>query len=242
MLTARHHEGFALWPSNYGDFNTKNYFGGVDLVKPFVESCNKYGLKVGLYYSPPDWYRERKYKNFNCGRPYYDMYHHPVDELPKKPENYYDEEAAYVGGQIRELLTNYGRVDIIWFDGTIPKREEAITVEEIRELQPGIIVCPRMHKRGDFETYESEQFPEKKPNVPWECNTTWTEFSWGYNEDAMPTYRTAEWAFEKYKKVVEWGGNLLLNVTPDKDGQLPPIAYERLAELKRLIDNWKAQK
>lgn len=239
VLTARHHEGFALWPSNYGDFNTKNYFGGVDLVRPFVDACNKYGLKVGLYYSPPDWYRERKYKNFNCGRPYYDIYHHPVHELPKKPDGWNEEEAKYVGGQVRELLTKYGKIDIIWFDGTISLRDEAISIDEIRALQPGIVINPRMHKKGDFEVYESADFLEKKPGVPWECNTTWTEFSWGYNEDALPTYRTAQWAVDKYDKVMAWGGNLLLNVTPDKDGQLPQIAYERIAEMKIILDKRK---
>lgn len=64
VLTCRHHEGFALWPSQYGHFSTKNYLGGRDLVKPFVAACRKYGLKVGLYYSVPDWYFDRDYFNF----------------------------------------------------------------------------------------------------------------------------------------------------------------------------------
>ena len=64
VLTARHHEGFALWPSKFGDFNTKNYMGGRDLVKDYVEACRKNGLKVGLYYSPPDWHFDRDYMDF----------------------------------------------------------------------------------------------------------------------------------------------------------------------------------
>src|SRR4051794_28637639 len=59
VLTARHHEGFALWPSEYGDFSTKNYMGGRDLIKDYVEACRRNGLKVGLYYSPPDWHFDR---------------------------------------------------------------------------------------------------------------------------------------------------------------------------------------
>ena len=64
VLTARHHDGFAMWPSAFGEFSTKNYMGGRDLVKPFVEACRKNGLKVGLYYSPPNWHFERDFKNF----------------------------------------------------------------------------------------------------------------------------------------------------------------------------------
>ena len=64
VLTTRHHEGFALWPSAYGDFDTRNFMGGRDLIKPYVEACRRYGVKVGFYYSPPDWYFDRDYMNF----------------------------------------------------------------------------------------------------------------------------------------------------------------------------------
>src|SRR6185437_7493325 len=67
VLTTRHHEGFALWPSDYGHFNTKNYMGGRDLVKPYVEACRKHGMKVGIYYSPPNWHFEKDFKNFMYG-------------------------------------------------------------------------------------------------------------------------------------------------------------------------------
>ena len=64
VLRTRHHDGFALWPSKFGDFNTKNYMGGRDIVKEYVTACRKYGLKVGLYYSGPDWYFNREFQNF----------------------------------------------------------------------------------------------------------------------------------------------------------------------------------
>lgn len=242
VLTARHHEGFALWPSKYGNFNTKNYMGGIDLVKRFVESCHKYGLRVGLYYSPPDWYRNQKYMSFHYNsrtslypdRPHYDIYHHEIPELPKKPDNWEMEEAEYVSGQIRELLTGYGKIDILWFDGSIPLYENAISIDEIRELQPSIVVTSRMHRQGDFLEYELS-FPEEMPKLPWEYGATWTEFNWGYCEQCLDTYRSAEWAVDLYCRVREWNGNLLLNVTPDKEGNLPEISYEQYRRMEKLM-------
>jgi alpha-L-fucosidase len=68
VLTTRHHEGFALWPSHYGDFNTKNFMGGRDLLKDYVAACRRNGIKVGFYYSPPDWYFDREFMNFTASR------------------------------------------------------------------------------------------------------------------------------------------------------------------------------
>lgn len=242
VLTTRHHEGFALWPSDYGDFNTKNYHGGADFVRMFVDACRKYDIKAGLYYSPPDWYHNRNYMSFYYGgenpnfpdRPYFDFHHHPIEKLPEKPEGWELREAEYVSGQIRELLKRYGKIDILWFDGSIPMYDKAITMDEIRQLQPSIVMTSRMNRRGDFQVFE-RSLPERKPDLPWEHCTTWTEFCWGYCEQCLHTYRTAQWAVDLYDKVCFWGGNLLLNVAPDNFCELPEISYKTYADMKELL-------
>lgn len=243
VLTTRHHEGFALWPSEYGDFNTKKYHGGKDFVQDYVNACRKYGLKVGLYYSPPDWYRNRNYMSFNYqsrtadfpDRPHFDIYHHPIEKLPEKPEGWDLREAEYVAGQVRELLTRYGKIDVLWFDGSIPRVDKSITIEEIRELQPSIIVNKRMHGKGDFLEHELS-FPDGPLGCPWEYCTTWTEFDWGYSEECLATHRSARWGADLYKTVCEWGGNLLLNVGPDNNGEVPEITYRTMYEMKKLLE------
>lgn len=242
VLTTRHHEGFALWPSDYGSFNTKKYHKGADFVQKFVDSCHKNGLRVGLYYSPPDWYRNQRYMSFHYqsrseefpDRPHYDINHHPINELPQKPADWELEEAEYVRNQVRELLTRYGKIDILWFDGSIPLYDKSITIDEIRRLQPSIVMTPRMHGMGDYMEYELS-FPESKPDFPWEYGTTWTEFNWGYCEQCLHTHRSARWALNLYKQVREWDGNLLLNVGPDNNCRLPDVSYKTLNELKALL-------
>src|SRR3954466_6227653 len=125
VLTAKHHEGFALWPSAYGDFNTKNYIGGPDLIKEYVEACRRNGLKVGLYYSPPDWHFDRDYMSFLYGgakklNPELPSLDGDLKPRTGKPsgEDVKKHEAAFaelVKGQVEELLTNYGKIDLLWF-------------------------------------------------------------------------------------------------------------------------------
>ena len=160
VLTTRHHEGFALWPSAYGNFSTKNYMGGKDLIKPFVDACRKYGLKAGLYYSPPNWYFDRDYMSFIYGKAYKSNPDLPkvdgnlnprtIVKSPEEIKKHQEEYAAMVKGQVEELLTRYGKIDLLWFDGKppIPNGNNVITQEEIRKLQPGIVINPRLHGKG----------------------------------------------------------------------------------------------
>ncbi|HXU81926.1 MAG TPA: alpha-L-fucosidase, partial [Polyangia bacterium] len=190
VLTTRHHEGFAMWPTAYGDFDTRKHMGGRDLVKPYVEACRKNGLKVGFYYSPPNWYFDRDYLDFSR-KPGHkvplDADHKPrtgtksAEELAKHKAEY----IALVRGQIEELLTRYGKIDLLWFDGKVPNAsgDEVITQERIRELQPGIVINPRLHGHGDFKTYE-RQLKTTEVAKGWAeyCNT-WTNY-WPHVNDA----------------------------------------------------------
>lgn len=233
VLTARHHDGFALWPSKYGDFNTKNYMGGRDLVKEYVAACRKYGLKVGIYYSGPDWYFNRDFQNF--------LYYGLVADFPNilpsldanlqprtaektatEKQEHYEKVAAYLTGQIEELLTNYGKIDIIWFDGgpSIPKdnsaRKQVISMERIHQLQPGIVVSPRFYGYGDYKTLEGDGA------LPKTVQNDWTELcaiaatrGWGYvgAPAKSPVYSLNQLVVCRANNT-----NLLLNYGPDKNG------------------------
>lgn len=231
VLTTRHHDGYALWPSKYGDFSTRNYLGGRDLVAPFVQACRRNGMKVGLYYSPPDWHYNRNYMSFRYGNKPggpLGLDHEPVT-LPSKPEGWDEKYRAYIKGQVEELLTRYGKIDLIWFDGG----PDAISIERIRELQPGIVINPRMHGHGDFLTPEWD-FPKERPQGWWENCASWLG-GWGYRKAVH--YQSAGWMLERLTKVRSWGGNLLINVAPGPDGTLPDEAYQRMEEVRRWMEH-----
>lgn len=243
VLTTRHHEGFAMWPSAYGDFSTKNYLGGKDLVKPFIDACRKYGLKVGLYYSPPNWYFDRDYMSFLYGRVYTSnpalpkvdgdlnprTAKHTDDEIKKHQAEY----GAMVKGQVEELLTKYGKIDLLWFDGKapIPNGANAITREEIYKLQPGIVMNPRMHGKGDFITFERNP-PQKDPGDVWAefCNT-WTN-SWA-NSNTQP-FRSNAFVLGQFVSAKAWDVNYLLGVGPTADGIFPTAVYTNM----KVVQNW----
>lgn len=236
VLTTKHHEGYALWPSEYGDFSTKQYLNGRDLVGPFIEACRKYGVKAGLYYSPPDFYFNREYISFNFestwGASPQDSpkrrpagLDHEVIERKPMPKDWPQKYKDFTGNQVRELLTRYGKIDILWFDGG----PEGISMEEIRQLQPDILVNPRMHGVGDFETFEC-RYPEEKPKSQWwELCMSMKTVGWGYmnNEQYSDISAILEWLV----KTRSMGGRLLANIGPRPDGTLPEAAYQRLDEL-----------
>lgn len=246
VFTTRHHDGFALWPSEYGDFSTKNFMGGRDLVAEYIAACRKYNLKVGLYYSPPDWYYNRNYMTFHFGsgkpqypdRKHYGLHHEVIETLPEKPQGWEEAYVAYVNGQIHELLSNYGRIDLLWFDGSMDDPTKALTIEEIRSIQPWIIVNHRLHGHGDFDTFEC-RMPESRPQGPWEGCHIWPENCGWAQMERSTTYKPASWVYENYRQAREWGGNYLINVGPDKTGQLPDQFYDGVRELKKLMEESK---
>jgi alpha-L-fucosidase len=243
VLTTKHHEGFAMWPSNYGNFSTKNYMGGRDLIKPFVDACRKYGLKVGLYYSPPDWYFDKDYMNFlyyrgpqrNPGLPVVDADLNPraTKKSPGEIKQHQQEFATYVRGQIEEILTRWGKIDVLWFDGKapVPNGGNLITQEEIRKLQPGIIMNPRMHGTGDFVTFERNPPKEDPGNVWAEFCNTWTN-SWA-NSNTQP-FRSNAFVLGEFVSVKAWGVNYLLGVGPTADGEFPEAVYKNM----KVVENW----
>lgn len=232
VLTTKHHDGFALWPSAFGEFNTKTHFGGRDLVREFVDACARTGIRPGLYYSPPDWYYNRHRMSFrrasdgSPANPHLGLDHEPIGLPPADPA-WEREFHAYLRGQIEELLTNYGKIDLLFFDG----RPEVISMERIRELQPSILVNERMHGYGDFATPEC-QIPAEAPRGPWEVVDTWDMAGrWGY---ARPfVNRPASWVAERLCQVSAMGGNYMINIAPMANGSLPGSVVADLAWLAR---------
>lgn len=237
VLTTKHHEGFALWPSAFGDFNTRNFMGGHDLVKDYVEACRKNGLKVGLYYSGPDWYFDREYKDFLYGgghrrNPEFpslgpDLKPRTTTKSSEETAKHQAECAAIVNGQIQELLTRYGRIDLLWFDGKpfIGKGQQCITIERIRELQPGIVVNPRMHGHGDFITYERTLGTDKVATGWAEFCNTWTT-SWSHQE--IP-FRAPGYVLAQFVKCRSLHINYLLGVGPTASGDFCEGIYKNLS-------------
>ena len=237
VLTAKHCDGFMLWPSEYGDYSTKMYLGGRDLVREFVDACRKYGIKVGIYFTPTDWYLNRKHMSFmhyiskrrNPALPEVDENYKAI-ELPSPEEMERQKKLHGINhrGQLRELLTNYGQIDIIWFDGGSPKTE-VFPLKEVYKLQPGIVATTRMHGYGDFKNCEVK-FADQKPKGWWEYCTIWSKrLAWAYTNN--PEYRPTADIILEFIKTRNWGGNYLLNIGPMASGEFPQPALDGISEL-----------
>ncbi len=242
VLTAKHHEGFCLWDSKYTDYKATNTPYGKDLIKEYVEAFRSEGLKVGFYYSLIDW-------------------HHPdytIDRVhPQRQENDADYERLnagkdmntyreYLKNQVRELLTNYGEISIIWFDFSFPGKngkgsadwDSENLLKLARSLQPGIIVDDRLDLEDvaggwDFTTPEQEKvakWPERDgKRIPWETCQTFSG-SWGYYRDEY-TWKSPAQLIELLVESVSKGGNLLLNVGPTARGTFDYRAQASLAAM-----------
>jgi alpha-L-fucosidase len=224
VMVTKHHDGFTFWPSKHGDLGTNQFLGGRDFVKEFVDACRKHGLKVGLYYSPPDWWFDRQYKSFAYKGPALDMDHKPVT-LPKKPADHDAKRKAYVAAQVTELLTQYGRIDLLWFDGGIGE----IPNTEVRKLQPGIVINRRNGGGGDYGDTEGK--PPTKRFKGWfeTCETCWPSKKWSYTDDAG--WDTAPEVIAELVGLRAWGGNLLANLGPKGDGSVPEQATAAMQEM-----------
>ena len=243
VLTTKHHEGFCLFDSEYTDYKITNTPFGRDLVKEYVEAFRAEGLKVGFYYSLIDWH----HPEFPIDK------FHPMRDLPNAAEINKSRDvkkyAEYMRNQVRELLSNYGKIDILWFDfsykpdpkyahlGGGGKNKEDWESEKLiavaRELQPEIIIDNRADVEQDLTTpeqYQVEEWPrhaETGELLTWEACQTFSG-SWGYYRDEM-TWKSPQMLVEMLCKTVALGGNLLMNVGPCARGYFDKRAVDALA-------------
>ncbi len=235
VITTKHHDGFCLWDSDLTDYKVTKTPWGNDLLRPMVETFRAEGLRVGFYHSLIDWH----HPDFPI-----DGHHPQRDDASLRSKNVMRDMAAYrryLHGQVRELLTRFGKIDYLFFDFTYPDlagggksaddwgSKEILAI--VRELQPEAIVNDRLGIPGDFVTPEQYQpagpmWREGKP-VLWEaCQTL--NGSWGYDRDNLQ-YKTPDMVVQMLIDGVSKNGNLLLNVGPTARGELDPRAIEILA-------------
>jgi alpha-L-fucosidase len=230
VLTTKHHSGYAMFHTKLSEFSIEHSPFGRDIVREFVDAVRAEGLRVGLYFSLSDW-SAPDYPPFTEAHKPYMFGLSPPATKGEQWERYIE----YMFGQITELLTNYGRIDVLWFDGGWERapaqwhgRE---LIELIQSLQPDILVNDRLPGFGDYET--PEQFIPPHPlERAWETCMTMNE-SWGYNPSDT-RYKSARALIHALCEVAGRGGNLLLNVGPRGDGTLPPEQEDRL----RVVGAW----
>jgi alpha-L-fucosidase len=249
-ITTRHHDGYSLWPSEFGDFGTKQHMGGRDLVGPFLDACRKHGLKAGIYYSPGDWlfnpagwphlgYPLRK-SDFKYRRPERTLgLPRYVDDPMPKIQEHFETLYAYVKGQVHELLTRYGKIDLLWWDGYDWPAGTNIHGPEmdawVRKLQPGIVTNDRYRlwcdhpSLGDFSTEFENAAPTKPPEGAWEqCEAICGNWSYG---GPNAVCKPVSYVIDRLVRNRAWGGNYLPDFGPRKDGTLPEVYYQTCAEL-----------
>ena len=235
VITSKHHDGFCMFDTKQTDYNIMNTPFKRDPMKELAAACKKYGLKLCFYHSIMDW-------------------HHP-DYLPRRDweksrsakEADFDRYVAYMKAQLKELLTNYGDIGVLWFDGEWESTWNEHYGKEIyhyvKSLQPSILVNNRVGAGrldmegltkegafgGDFGTPEQQIPSTGMPGVDWETCMTMNDH-WGYNKSDR-NFKPAGEIIRMLSDIASKGGNYLLNVGPTAEGLIPPESVERLATI-----------
>jgi alpha-L-fucosidase len=218
VMTTKHHEGFCLFDSKLTDYCATKQGPGRDLVAEYVEAARAEGLRVGFYYSLMDW-------------------HHPDGARCATDEAARKRFVEYIHGQIRELLTNYGKIDILWYDVAWPLTAEgweSVRMNEmVFKLQPDIIVNNRNQLPGDFSTPE-QRIQAEKPGRAWEACMTMND-SWGYHA-ADDNWKSPKTCVRQLIQCARDGGNYLLNIGPRGDGSVPEESVRILSAVGRWME------
>ena len=222
VLTTRHHDGYCLFDSQCSDFTGVKRGPGRDLVREYAEAALAAGLRVGFYYSLLDW----RFPGYF------------------EPEKYPESRKALIAqahDQVRELMTNYGKIDLLEYDGGWDSRlrtgrpqwaefwRSAELNAMVRKLQPGILINDRSGTDEDLETPEQEVRPGSR-GVSESCMCIGDSCAWGYTR-FNPNWKTAEQLLQHLIQAAQGGGNFLLNVGPDPAGRIRSEELDRLAAL-----------
>ena len=249
VLTAKHHDGFCLFDSKYTDYKVTNTPAGRDLIKEYVEALREEGLKVGIYFTLLDWHHP-DYPHY--GDRIHPMRNHKECGNENRDFSRYTE---YLYNQVEEICTNYGQIDIIWFDFSYDdmrgeKWGATKLINMVRSLQPQVIIDNRLEASGEGRgsLYECDPTPyhgdfvspeqiippegicDKEGNpMVWEACFTMNN-NWGYCANDH-YYKPASMLIKKLVECVSKGGNLILNVGPDAKGNIPDASQKILSEI-----------
>ena len=226
VLTSRHHDGVALWDSKRGLNVVRDTPAKRDLIAPFADALRKQGLKVGLYYSLPDW-SYADYDVFTREEKRYAL----ADE-PQRWQRY----LRYYQEQLADLQRRY-RPDLLWFDGDWEHSAEEWQSAKVRAdlltRNPGLIINSRLNEYGDYATPE-HGLPIVRPDAPfWELCITMNK-SWGY-QPRDEEYKSTHQLIQILSQTLAMGGNLLLDIGPRADGSIDPRQVERLEGIGRWV-------
>ena len=220
VMTTRHHEGFSLWDSKANPYNSVKLGPRRDIVREFVDACREHNLRIGFYSSLMDW-------------------HHPDGWRCA-----FDTEARrrfqrYIEDLNTELLTQYGKIDILWYDVSLPMEswegwDSLERNQRMRALQPDIIINDRSSLPEDFGTPEEHVTAADRD---WEACMTFNGISWGYVDSAQAAAYSynAQRILKMLNTCSSGGGNLLLNIGPAPDGSVPPEAVGPLESVGRWL-------
>jgi alpha-L-fucosidase len=247
VVTTKHHEGFCLWDSKHTDYKATNAPVGRDLLRPMVEAFRKYGLRTGFYHSLIDWH----HPDFVID----DMHsqrNHP-DRAKMNEGRDQKRYAEYLHNQVRELLTEFGKVDILWFDFSYPPGkcgrdmkwigkgcddwQSEKLLKMVRELAPNIILNDRLDLSEGWDVITPEQYQPMSwvringEPVVWEACQTFSG-AWGYHRDES-SWKSIDQLVQMLVDSVSKGGNLLLNVGPTGRGEFDARALDRLEGMGR---------
>ncbi len=234
VVTTKHHEGFCLWDSEYTNFDVANTPFKRDIIAELSAACRKHRLKFGTYYSIIDWHHASQERNID-GTDWWTLWGEVRMKTGKK-----EEYVTYLKNQVRELIEKYD-TDILWFDGDWVHWWDLQTGKElynyILNLKPDIIINNRVAKRAhfkkDFGTPE-QKHPDEALQHYWEACYTMNH-SWGF-KTSDTDWKSPQVVYDKLQDINGKGGNLLLNVGPDGNGNIPPESVDILLEVGKLLD------
>ncbi|HIE43432.1 MAG TPA: alpha-L-fucosidase [Candidatus Omnitrophica bacterium] len=231
VLTTRHHDGFCLFDSKVSNFTSVKTRAKRDFVAEYVKACRKRGMRIGFYYSLLDW----RFPGYFDREKYPESFNNMVEQAH---------------GQVRELMTNYGKIDYLFYDGewipmvehnrTLIEQGESLYIADlwrsrelnamVRELQPEIIINNRSGLLEDVDTPEQHIIPSKEGRC-WEtCMTIGDSYGWGYIKH-NPNLKSTTQLIQHLVTVASGGGNYLLNVGPKPDGTYQEEFIQRLTEI-----------
>ncbi len=222
VLTTKHHEGFCLFDTKQTDYNSVRRGPRRDLVREYVEAARAEGLKIGFYHSLMDW-------------------HHPDGIICGKDEAARLRFTSYIRECVRELMTNYGKIDILWYDVSwplpTPQAWDSFRLNAmVRKLQPHIIINDRSQLPEDFGTPE-EHIKAAEGGRAWEACMTFNG-SWGWQKTPPEDWHSVRKVIDMLRTCTAGTGNLLLNIGPHPDGSVPKEAVERLTKVGRWLDTY----